>query len=100
MTKVSIIDTGDKIRFKAEGHAGFSDAGSDIVCSAVSVLAFTLCETMDVITSANAHSGLLEFEADVPDELRGAVVMARTGFSRLAEMYPEYVSFIYREVSE
>ena len=37
ITVTTVSDTEGKIlRFKAEGHSGFADSGSDIVCAAVS----------------------------------------------------------------
>ena len=39
MTRIRIFHSGGKITgFEAKGHSGYADEGSDIVCSAISVL--------------------------------------------------------------
>lgn len=44
MTKVELIQNKNGgIVFSCEGHAGYADKGSDIVCSAVTILCFVLC---------------------------------------------------------
>ena len=43
MTTISVLlDEGSPVGVTAEGHAGFAENGSDIVCSAISTLLFTL----------------------------------------------------------
>ena len=51
--------------FTVKGHAGFSDSGSDIVCSAVSML---------VINTINSIEKFTSDEFDVKnDELKGVI---------------------------
>ena len=50
MIKASFTRTEDKtFLFKIDGHAGQNDKGHDIVCSAASILAYTLAQTMRYI---------------------------------------------------
>ena len=42
MTNIEIKDQDGRCELKVEGHSGYSSAGTDIVCSAISILCFTL----------------------------------------------------------
>ncbi len=50
MTRVSFFDGGGRITgFRCQGHSGFSSAGTDIVCAAVTALIrMTECTLNDV----------------------------------------------------
>ena len=48
MTTVTFLTEGKRIiGFDAKGHSGYSEEGSDIVCAAASMLAFTLAAAME-----------------------------------------------------
>lgn len=53
MTRVEFFDGGGRITgFRCQGHSGFSEAGSDIVCAAVTALVrMTECTLNDVCGS-------------------------------------------------
>lgn len=91
------------ISFVAEGHAGFADAGSDIVCAAVSAI---------LITAANGIASVLGIEAsvrqndeigflrlDLPgglteEQRRDAglvLAVAKQGLQSVSEQYPGFV---------
>ena len=94
------------IRMALKGHAGQAEHGHDIVCSAASILAYTVAQ----IVKAMEHHGDLEGkpiidlnEGDAtimcrcrkPEdfgELMHTFFVANVGFSLLAHNYPEYVS--------
>ncbi len=52
MIKVTLFKTGDNFikKFTVEGHAGYAPLGSDIVCSAVSALAYTVIGSLQDLT--------------------------------------------------
>ena len=61
-------DSSDRINgFSISGHAGYDEAGKDIICSAVSVLAINTINSIEELTDDkynvnNDESGLLEFD--------------------------------------
>ena len=63
------------VGFQTEGHAGYADAGSDIVCAAISVL---------VINAINSVQVLLQ-----------SLVL---GLSGVAEGNADYLSITFKEV--
>lgn len=94
----------DTIILKVEGHAGQDEKGRDIVCSAASILTYTIAQYLQFI---NEHGGLQkkphiilndgnalivakpnsEYEAEVLN----AFFIAEVGFSLLAHNYPQFV---------
>ena len=54
MTTITIIKSrnGNYKRVICEGHAGFADAGSDVVCSAISMLVINTINSLDELTNA------------------------------------------------
>lgn len=84
-----------------KGHAEYAEKGKDIVCSAVSCLFLTLAEALD-----KSKECLLQFEVNtekghikaVPSALYKSTIQRtfftiETGFSLLADNYPENVAF-------
>ena len=65
MIRVNVFrnKTGDICGFRLKGHADFAEAGSDIVCSAVSVLTINTINCIELFTKA-------EFECST-DEKKG-----------------------------
>lgn len=93
----------------AEGHAGFSASGNDIVCAAVTILLRTVMQVVSDIPGISAHGdtsqrGRLAFRAEVQDSLTeqncGRLICAadflHKGISALANEYPEHVSLVVR----
>lgn len=105
MIKVSFTRTEDKtFLFKIDGHAGQDNNGHDIVCSAASILAYTLAQTMRYIKEQegfeiNPVIQLSEGKAIIlvrpKEEYEGEVIQSfftiEVGFSLLAQNYPQYV---------
>lgn len=89
-----------KRRVHIEGHARYAGNGRDIVCSAVSVLAYTLARAAEKYgapeTSLRLHGGFADIEC--PSGGDGAAAAAAFdavcgGFELMAENYPEYVRY-------
>ena len=86
--------------FEFSGHSGFAEAGSDIVCAAVSSAAYltanTLLETVGVKADAEVDDGYMKFVVDETCKSRASDFL--NGFAlhlnQLREQYPAYVSII------
>lgn len=92
---------------KANGHAGFSKKGTDIVCSAVTILLRTAVELLsqmkDVKLSTEAFPrGTLAFLVEMKEScldfetesrLRCIADFLRQGFASLAKEFPENLCF-------
>ena len=107
MTNVTIFSGKNGVikKCEANGHAGFSKKGSDIVCSAVTILLRTAMETFSQVETVTFDAdttarGKLSFflEADdgnpfVEARLKGVSDFLRNGLKSLSEEFPEYVFF-------
>jgi uncharacterized protein YsxB (DUF464 family) len=105
MIQVKFNRNEDKfLLFKIDGHAGQDNSGHDIVCSAASILAYTLAQTMRYIEGqkgfeANPVIKLNEGDAVIlvrpKEEFEGEVMQTfftvEVGYSLLAQNYPQYV---------
>lgn len=90
------------VGFTIGGHADFSDNGNDIVCSAVSILAYSTVNTLDLYISD------LDFSDDgkemkvivnsISNETEIIFRFFETGILTLLESYNEYVNLNYMEV--
>ena len=107
MTSVEIIREGGEIReISWRGHAGYAEAGSDIVCAAISSLTTTCVNALETVAgvqpivrqdAANAAVHLR-----LPDGLTGArahdaQTILRTvlqGLSDLALEYPKHIRIL------
>lgn len=94
MTSITIRECGGRWRLDAAGHA----TGSREVCAAVSAIVYALggrlLELEEAgrarVTALRLESGEAEIEAE-GEGARDAFAVAGTGFSQLAERYPEYI---------
>lgn len=94
----------DTIILKVEGHAGLDKNGKDIICSAASILTYTIAQYLHYIHERgglqkkphillNDGDALIvakptkEYEAEVLN----AYFVAEVGYSLLAQNYPQYV---------
>ena len=93
--------------FAVEGHSGFSDPGSDIICSAVSAVAYTAVGALDELADIRGHvekPGFMKCSIPVgidPDrESRAQVILEAmtVGFKQIEREYEEYVSVFEEEV--
>ncbi len=96
--------------FKAQGHAGFSEYGKDIVCAAISALTQATAQGVTEVAKAKAKltvdddKGLLELEIvdDSEEALKKAQILLKTLELALTsisqdEQYTGTVRIIYRE---
>jgi len=109
MTKVSVYRKGSHIvKYIVEGHTGYSDEGTDIVCAAVSTVATHtlngLTEIVNILVGYEVNDAYLE--CIVPDNLsdderKQADVLLDAmylTFKNLEEQYKEYITIIDMEV--
>lgn len=104
MTYVTLERYYDTYIFRCVGHSGFSSTGGDMVCSAVSVLCYTLD---DYLTRASLEgrirdytkdfsSGNVSMEFQPVNESDTGVIEGMEailgGFALLSESFPEYVN--------
>ena len=92
------------ISLRMTGHAGAAEAGSDIVCAAASILAYTVAQTLQFMHEQGAmqkkpHIRLKEGDTLIvakPKEESYAETLhtffvAQVGFHLLSHNYPQYV---------
>jgi uncharacterized protein YsxB (DUF464 family) len=91
---------------KASGHAGYAEAGKDIVCSSVSILMYTLAQAVMEMHRKGAFkveptieltegNSCIKCECDRYADYAVAYYkfeMIEDGFNILADNYPQYVS--------
>ena len=95
-------------RFVVQGHSGYAEEGSDIVCSAISAIAFTAVGAIEELIGLKGffkqRDGFMacKLNMDLSPELRhdANVIMATAeiGFKQIAYAYPDYVKVKDEEV--
>lgn len=76
-----------------DGHAGYAEKGKDIVCAAVSALAYSLVGY--VSGKVEREDGHMSFSADkMSKRARGAFDCTYCGFTMLADAYPAHVTLM------
>ena len=108
MTTISFRMEGDRVAgFTSKGHSGYAEAGSDIVCAAVtSAIRMTECAINDVLgleasvrvrddsITLNLPGGLNETNESTCQTLLTALMVY---FAELHEEYPEFISVVAEE---
>ena len=104
MIKITIIKSGDNVTaISCEGHSGYKESGSDIVCASVSVLVQNAEKTFEEILHINTNFIVNE---DIPNlsitlpNLEGEkakmayLIMNSTanGLRDIASSFPKYIS--------
>ena len=90
------------VRFSVDGHAGYAEAGTDIVCASVTTAAFTavngITDVAGIDASVEVRDGYLAFslpeglspkKRELADVLLESMVLS---FENLAEQYGNYVA--------
>lgn len=101
MTKVVIKKNKNNIPcfFKIEGHSGYAESGRDIVCASISLLAFTMINSMDEYTKDNIDYSVDEkttcITIDLPtirDDKASSelIVLAKTLYLGITQVKEEY----------
>ena len=93
------------ITLKLSGHAGQAEKGQDIVCSAASILAYTVAQTLQFMyeqgdMQKKPHIKLAEGDTIIvakpkPETYAEALhtfFVAQVGYHLLAHNYPQYVT--------
>ena len=109
MTKVTILQNSKNecVGFDVYGHAGYADAGEDIVCAAISILVINTMNAIEQFTDVNfmqdvdEEECMIEFKINEPT--KETTLMLETmvlGLQTLEdnEEYTEYIDLIFEEV--
>lgn len=110
MIDITIYKNADEMitGFKVSGHAGFADAGSDIVCSAVSALVINTINSIEHFTSdrfkldQDEKKGFIEFHMiSLPSDNSGLLLNSLAlGLSGVMEEYSDRYICITRVKSD
>ena len=95
MTTVTIKKLNKGYELIIEGHANYNP-GNDVVCSACSILAYTLDNTLsiEVITkSTQISDGYMRIEIK-EDRAKCYIDMTAVGYMTLSANYPDNVRFL------
>ena len=105
MTKCEFFTEGDRITgFSVSGHSGYAEAGSDIVCAAVST-AVTMAEaTIQQVCGAKAKVRVREQDASVTltlpascdeeDTVQAVLAGMLLTLCSLRDDYPDYIEVL------
>ncbi len=81
--------------FTVKGHAGYAEAGEDVVCAAVSSAAYmaanTVTEILGLPAKAKAEEGYMEFAVTGSREAANIVKGLQLQLTQLAAQYPEFI---------
>lgn len=106
MIDIRIEKRGDSYRrLTLDGHAGFADYGSDIVCAAVSMLVINTINSIERFTDdgmqldSNEEKGYIDCSFPQGLSHDGNLLMDSAGFglSAIADQYPDNVSIEFKE---
>ncbi|MBQ8475237.1 MAG: ribosomal-processing cysteine protease Prp [Clostridia bacterium] len=103
MTVISYTKSYDRHIIECCGHTGYGKIGSDILCSAVSVLCLTaesyLREAYDkgaidyIDSKLDSGYGYIEFSCKEDTDTHAAIEIILLGFRLLSENFPENISY-------
>lgn len=102
MTLVNIDELNGTTVLSISGHAGYDSSGNDIVCSAVSCISQSFCETVKLYSEEdqakilshtyNEELGTLLFSYQSNSkEIKGALSMLKVGLKMLENTYSNYL---------
>ena len=104
MIRITIVKTGDNVTaISCEGHSGYKESGSDIVCASVSVLVQNAQKTFEDILHINTDFNIDE---DMPslsivlpqlsgDKAKQAYLIMNStanGLRDIASSFPKYIN--------
>lgn len=109
MTTITVFQSADGIykRVLCEGHAGFAQAGADIVCAAVSILVLNTVNSIEkfggqkFLCSVEEEKGTvcLEMTEDPTKETKLLLDSMLLGLNGIREQYgKQYVKLEFKEV--
>ncbi len=98
MIRITLFHQGEAITgFECTGHAGYAEAGSDIVCAAVSVLTTTCANALETVAGitpqVKAASGKMALSLPPGSGHDAQVILKslRQGLRDIQEQYPDYL---------
>lgn len=95
MIRASFRIRPDSAEFTVKGHSGAAEAGSDIVCAAVSSAAYmaanTVTEILGVDAQAEVKDGYLRFSFSGSQAASDIVKGLRLHLEELAAQYPDRI---------
>ena len=107
MTKVEIFrKNGNIIGYKASGHSGYSEQGSDIICSAISTsLQMTLIGIQEILklkVNFKINDGFLDVDLKniSQDKLTQTNILTEAMamfLKELTKQYPKYIRLVEKE---
>ena len=107
MTNISIYKTNDTYSgIRIEGHAGYAEAGYDIVCAGISVLVINFINSVDSFTkdkfilNEDEEKGLIEFKFE-SRPTKEALLLFKSlvlGLEDLENENKDFISLDYKEV--
>ncbi len=110
MTKITFYKTaaGEYAGFTCMGHAGYADAGEDIVCAGISALVINAINSLEEITKepmqvdSDEETGTIRCRftcRPIQDSSRTLMDSLVLGLTRIAEQYgKKYCRLIFEEV--
>lgn len=109
MITVNIVrdESGFVWQYIVEGHAGYAEAGRDIICSAVSAVAYTginALEELVGIKNYGMEKGYMicsvptDISPDLKEKVRIILETIVVGFKQLELTYEDYVTVLEEEV--
>ncbi len=105
MIKITICERNGMIwAFQVKGHSGYAEAGSDIVCSAVStatqMAVVGLKEVLNLETEVDIKDGYLHLELSNEDEFAKAQDILLAMKKTLENIAENYAKFVKLEVKK
>jgi uncharacterized protein len=109
MIQVIIIRDNEGVirEFSVNGHAGFAESGSDIVCAAVSAVAYTAVGALEELVGIRRYEekeGYMKFSLPLDisrEKFETAGIILETaaiGFKQIEMQYGEYIEVSDEEV--
>lgn len=109
MTEIRMTEWEDGMEIIANGHAGYGERGSDIVCAGVSALLYALVTYLRGTVDERGIGQMQKQEQEGYLWVRcegltacdaSALAVIETGLGLIADAYPGHVRFTHREEKE
>ena len=105
MTRCEFFTEGDRITgFSVSGHSGYSEAGSDIVCAAISAVVSMAEATVNDVCGAKAKVRVKDEQAritltlptscDEEDSIQAVLAGMMLYLCNLRDEYPDYIEVL------
>lgn len=96
----------DILGFHVSGHAGYAASGEDIVCSAVSALTITTCNSIEALCEEDFHidsnqkTGEIKllFDEEPGHDANLILKVFEIGINGICDSYSDYICLTFKEV--